>query len=83
MTEVGILFRINHHWNGIKLTGKSNGHFESVRIDYLAPIFIFLLVSYVLAVLILLYEICKYRYEEAKKRKLGASKAILFGVGDK
>lgn len=57
MKEVGIVHRILKYWNRGWPPCQSNGHFESVRIEYVFPIFLFLLVVYVVSIFILLIEI--------------------------
>lgn len=56
MAEVGIEHKVYHYWNDMDLTCTTHGHFESVRLEYLAPIFGFLLFAYVLSIIILLIE---------------------------
>lgn len=61
--EVGVFHQINYHWNGRKTTCKSNGHYRSVRLEYLTLVFIFLIVAYILSCIILLGEICVITFE--------------------
>lgn len=63
MNEVGIYYKINLHWNGIKITCLSHNHYESVRIEYVAPIFGILILAYLLSVGILFTEIYVKRFK--------------------
>lgn len=56
LNEVGIHFKINLHWNGRKLKCLSHNHYESVRIEYLAPIFGILILAYISSIGILVVE---------------------------
>lgn len=57
MKEVGIFYKIHMYWNGKKLSCISRGHYESVRIEYLAPVFLILVLVYVISLFILICEI--------------------------
>lgn len=66
MKEVGIVYKINHYWNKIELSCESNGHFDGVRLEYLATIFMFLLFAQILSIIILIYEIRIEKYAKCK-----------------
>lgn len=55
--EVGIYLKIFRHWNGNKLTCISQGHYESVRLEYLAPIFWILILAHILSIILFVGEI--------------------------
>lgn len=57
MQEVGIIYKVSQHWNGVRPTCTSRGHFEDVRMEYLAPIFLFLIVAHILSLTLLFCEL--------------------------
>lgn len=61
MREDGTVQKIAVHWNGASLQCTSTAYFESVRIEYVAPVFMFLVSVQVLCACILLCEICARR----------------------
>lgn len=66
MHEVGIIHKVSRHWNGVRPTCTARGHFEGVRMEYLAPIFIFLILALNLSSLILICEIFLNKISETK-----------------
>lgn len=68
--EVGVLFKILRHWNGMKLTCTPNSHFQSVRIEYLAPIFWILILAHILSFLIFFGEVFVKKICFMKRRNL-------------
>lgn len=57
MNEVGVFSRILRHWKGTKLACTPNSHYESVRIEYLAPIFWMLILAHFLSFFIFVGEV--------------------------
>lgn len=69
--ETGVFHKIFQHWNSLSRTCMSYDHFESVRFEYLAPIFIALALVYMMSLTILLSEICVNKILKYKmKQKL-------------
>lgn len=56
--EIGIAHRIFIHFNGKRPVCSSKGHFESIRLEYVAPAYLFLFSIYVCSILILFVEVC-------------------------
>lgn len=56
ISEIGIRRKVSQYWNRVKPKCKSNGHFESVRIEYIAPIFLLLLGFQIFSIVILFCE---------------------------
>lgn len=69
MKEVGIFYKIYRHWNAITPICRSSGHFESVRFEYLAPIFLFIVFSHILSLIILFFEIYFDKWRKSIRRK--------------
>lgn len=61
--EVGVSNRILRHWRLNSLKCESGGYFDRVRLQYVTPIFGFLVCSYFLSIFILIIEILKKKYE--------------------
>lgn len=55
--EIGIAHKILSHFNGIKPVCSTKGHFESIRFEYVAPIFLFLFSIYICSFCIFLLEL--------------------------
>lgn len=71
VNEVGITRRIFLFWNTPKLVCTYEGHFESVRIEYVALIFLLLFSSFVLAIVILMLEIGADAYRKKLQSTIG------------
>lgn len=70
MIEVGIFYKVDRYWNDMNIMCTSQGHFEGVRLEYLVPIFGFLIFSYFLSIIILCIELCQAKMQKRKlKRK--------------
>lgn len=69
MNEIGIIYKISRHWNGARPPCVSRGHFEGVRFEYLASIFLFLGFAHVLSLIILSVELLMNRYHMKRKTK--------------
>lgn len=54
ISEIGIRRKMLDHWNGVKPNCTSKGHFESLRIEYIAPALLFLAAAHLISLLILI-----------------------------
>lgn len=64
MLETGVLSKQERHWVTPKPPCFSNGIVTSVGFDYTAPIFLFLLISYVTALVVLILENFSYHFQQ-------------------
>lgn len=78
LSEVGIAKKILHYWNDKDIICKSSNHFESVRIEYLVPIFVLLLLAHVVSSFILVCEIFYKKKNIRKRRPCNSSNSIFF-----
>lgn len=66
MKEVGIARRIIKYWNKEWPSCQSREHFESVRIEYVTSMFLFLIATYILSMSLLATEKCFWKKENKK-----------------
>lgn len=74
MTEVGIVHKVDRHWNGMKLRCEQNDHFHSVRIQYVAPALMLLAFIHFLSIVILISEVLIKKLNGRRKRKMNKHK---------
>lgn len=68
MNEIGMVDRILRRRNSGRLTCISKTHFEGVRLEYMAPIFSSLILSYAVSLGILVVEMCSVRMADFRRR---------------
>lgn len=65
--EVGIVQRISNYWIGKFPSCKMVEHYESVRFEYVAPVYLFLIISYILSIFVLTYELVMEKNKQNNK----------------
>lgn len=65
LKEVGIHRKIHVHWNGRRHACTSLGHYESVRIEYVSSIFLFLFSTFFISFFLMIGEIVIRRWRRA------------------
>lgn len=77
MKECGIFNKIYRHWNGFKLSCVSHGHYESVRIEYIASIFWIFIGAHGVAMCILISEAITNRMKKYRLKKIVRNGTII------
>lgn len=68
MLEVGVMHKIWNFWNPRKPPCTSQGHFESVRLEYSTSCFLILFLAFLVSVGVLLIEISIVRYKQRNNK---------------